>query len=548
MADARNRVKILRPAGCPDQENCGTSGCSLQCAEASRSSDKWGGSEESFMKQKGLQGWPQDGNFSAPSTTNGGCVEHECSCCFRTCPTYILSFHTATKDGATGTFNLDTGSTANLEASCVIPSIAADKHRVFVMTSSGVTVFNHAGQELTTWQSPKLEYQPWWSTFTARSGQSKNIYSDGAEKNDFLARSPMQAAWLPPGNCGHGQHDGGNSASMVSVGSWLESTMGGRMGGQITLASGSADSGEVYFTTVQGHIFRGELQGTTMTVTELLQSEVHMFQGATVQTFQVPGHAELQKRLYVTSWVGLTRGGPSPKPHNIERINLNALEQMVEDGGRAVYLGAKGYIGVNRTKTTTAQQDGDDTPITAMYKKAEWGTTAAKTAWENIAKQVTAPKHMGFGRTTRLAYADGKLYYMASPEVEQRSKLYSTDVTVHIDCDEAFALSDESFHNWDVSEDKYGTALYGGYKEYSLHETSKYADPMPWGFSTYKKVVQITVEGAPILVAKEVICSKPLGTRPSKEKCCVRKRTMPDPSTDPPASNGCSLKELLEQM
>lgn len=566
---SRNRIKILRPAGCPDQANCGTSGCSKECAEALRSlrkpkypecgetadtpdnaafldrcsetttsqadCDKWGGSLESFMKQKGLQGWPQDGNFSAPL-----CVEHDCSCCFRTCPTYILSFHTATKDGATGTFNLDTGSTANLEASCVIPSIAADKHRVFVMTSSGVTVFNHAGQNLTTWQSPKLEYQPWWSTFTAYSSQSQ--YKTGAGSH-----SPMKTAWLPPGNCGNGQQEG----SRVGVGNWLESTMGGRMGGQITLASGSADSGEVYFTTVQGHIFRGELQGTTMTVTELLQSEVHMFQGAAVQTYQVPGIAGLQKRLYVTSWVGLkpplnyeTGMGGTAKPHNIERINLNALEKMVEDGGRAVYLGAKGYI----QERGLAQQDGDDTPITAMYKKAEWGTTAAKTAWGNIAKQVTPPKHMAFGRTTRLAYAEGKLYYMASPEVEQRSKLYFSDVTVLVNCEDAFALADESFRNWDVSEDKYGTALYGGNKEYSLHETSKYADPMPWQFSTYKKVVQITVEGAPLLVAKEVICSKPLGTRPSKEKCCVRKRTMPDPSTDPPASNTCSLKELLEQM
>ena len=49
-----------------------------------------------------------------------------------------------------------------LEASCIIPSIAADQRKVFVLTSSALEIYSHAGKRLTAWSSQKLQYQGWY--------------------------------------------------------------------------------------------------------------------------------------------------------------------------------------------------------------------------------------------------------------------------------------------------------------------------------------------------------------------------------------------------
>jgi len=533
--EGRQGGKIMRPAGCPDQADAT---CPFKCSKALSSltgwkdseytgtNSDWGSTYEGWHHQRGLPNWPDDGNFTEPT-----CVESDCSGCFHTCPSYSLSFADAT--AVDGSFTMQEAEPTTVTMiSCVIPSIAADETRVFVMTSSAVTVFNHMGEQLTSWESQKLQYQGWWSLYS-------NFQNNNRPGNSMY--EPLKGPTLANHN-------------YYKVGAWLLSHMGGRMGGQITLSKDTADA---YFTTVQGHIFRctvgGEGQSTTLSVTELLQSEVHVYQGATLQTYHVPGAAEVQKRLYVSVWNGNTGNNPfnpsgldaSPKPSSIVKINLNHLESLGSQ-----YLEMKNMA--RRRRDSTARWEA---PVLTTRSSNDWSTPrwtqnvwtqATKDTWESFTTQVSTPKSMMMGRTTRLAYVKGKIYYMASPMAPKRANLYSTDVTMAVNCDAAFALTNTSFYNWEVSASNYGKALSSGFQDFELQES---AAPVtfPWRFEAYKKVVQW---GAQHLVSKEMLCSKPKPptTRPSSESCCTRKRVISLSTASDTADSTCTLKELMEQL
>lgn len=107
---------------------------------------------------------------------------------------------------------------------------------------------------------------------------------------------------------------------------------------------------------------------------------------------------------------------------------------------------------------------------------------------------------------TRLAYAQGKLYYL-NAKLHKRATLRSTDVvsylisqllrttqclcvqTQFVDCDEALSLTNSSFHAWVIEPSDYEKSHKAPILHENLHETSKYAGTFPWEFTAYKKVV-----------------------------------------------------------
>jgi len=433
-----------------------------------------------FMQQRGLHSWPSDGNITTPL-----CVVNDCSCCFADCPSYTLQFITVQ---SLNEFEVQWGASVTLASSCVVPSIAADKSKVFVLTSSALEMYTHQGQKIFSWQNNQLEYRgPW-----------------------HFAADLLQDPWSKQGN------------------QWYV-----RMGGQIALDN-SGVATEVYFTTVHGHLFYCAVadDAGSSQVTALVQSEKHSFIGAALQTYTVPNE-DLQKRLYVTRVSGNGDGFRGTiKEQSIERININALLKWVRANG-AVRL-------------PVCVSNSWKTPCDQRLKPPTKNDDAEQ--WKHFSKTVNAVTPRRDSRFSRLAYADGKLYYLLTAK-EKRATLRSADVTLFVDCDEAFALTNQSFHNWVIPPEDYEQSFEAtpGQPRYEdLHETSKYAGTFPWEFRAFKKVVPWYEH----LVVKEMLCSKPKPptTRPSQEKCCVRKRIESNVASALNKNGQCKIADLIKQL
>jgi len=128
----------------------------------------------------------------------------------------------------------------------------------------------------------------------------------------------------------------------------------------------------------------------------------------------------------------------------------------------------------------------------------------------------------------------------------KRATLRSTDVTLFVDCNEAFHLANKSFHNWVIPEADYEKPAFAEQQIENLHEGSKYAGTFPWKFTAFKKAVPWGKH----LVVKEMLCSvpKPPTTRPSQEKCCVRKRIEENAFSNDVGNGKCTIKSLLKQL
>jgi hypothetical protein len=130
--------------------------------------------------------------------------------------------------------------------------------------------------------------------------------------------------------------------------------------------------------------------------------------------------------------------------------------------------------------------------------------------------------------------------------------------------------TNQSFYDWGVAEADFGKALQAPSKDVTdqgnvhyetLPEITAVGAKMPWQFQAYKKVVR-SQDG--VLVAKEMVCSRPrilpagcvtagttgckATTRPSKERCCVRKRQLAAPVSGSAGYSTCTAEELLKQL
>jgi len=514
-------AKILRPTHCPDKPGC-------TCAPTCHLNDpgmwdddarltklfkqRWGGSLKNWNEQRGLRGWPLSGNVTAPR-----CIQSPCACCFHTCPSYTVYFGTV----KTSSLEFILGSRLSINSSCIIPSIAADQSKVYILTSRALEMYSHKGKKLFTWQSNELEYT-------------------GFFEPDFYVTKPeSQKDW------GKGLRQGGRFKGGLPRGEdgiFLHQFLG-RMGGQIALDNSGAAT-EVYFTSSQGHLFQCKVENNpeSSTVTVLLKSDVHAFVGATLQTYSVPGIQELQKRLYVTRlWARQSdrRVQNWKARHSIHRINLNALQRWVKVNGTL-------QLHVKIHQPTEPGSRG------TFPLRGTFADDANEQLWNQFAKAVTVESNPKVANAfTRLAYAQGKLYYLRSSTIDpaktRRATLSSTDVTLFVDCDHAFSLVNNSFHNWVITPDDYEKSFEAGQpRNESLHETSKYAGTFPWQFRAFKKVVPWDKH----LVVKEMLCSrpKPPTTRPSQEKCCVRKRIEANTVRAPHKTGQCKLKDLMKQL
>ena len=165
----------------------------------------------------------------------------------------------------------------------------------------------------------------------------------------------------------------------------------------------------------------------------LLKSDVHAFVGATLQTYSIPGIQELQKRLYVTRLWARQEEGPVfwnwKARHSIHRINLNALQRWVKVNG-TLQLHVKIHQPTSRFTRGTF-------PLRGTF-----ADDANEQLWNQFAKAVTVESNPKVANAfTRLAYAQGKLYYLRSSTIDgrktRRATLSSTDVVSNLLC---FAL------------------------------------------------------------------------------------------------------------
>ena len=165
--------KILRPGTCTDEPGCTcdqgsfskfnhecpgecgnryADGCPAEKGTGQKWDcwKQWGGSPKTWYQQRGFRNWPYSGNV-----TTALCVDSPCSCCFHNCPSYTIQFATA-NDAVN---EVVMGGTFKISSSCVIPSLSADKEKVYVLTSRAFQMHSHTGAVLFSWTSPKLEYQ-----------------------------------------------------------------------------------------------------------------------------------------------------------------------------------------------------------------------------------------------------------------------------------------------------------------------------------------------------------------------------------------------------
>jgi len=158
----------------------------------------------------------------------------------------------------------------------------------------------------------------------------------------------------------------------------------------------------------------------------------------------------------------------------------------------------------------------------------------------------------------RLAYANGKLYFLNSPskpvgddQNKQSVTLQEADVTLAVDCGSVMPAFKQSFANWAIDETKFGIpedATPGHAETVYLSEGA--AARMPWVFKAYRKVIQVNNK----LVIKKTVCArpKPPTTRPSLESCCVEKQTIPltdnaaNECTDQCAPGMCKMKTVMK--
>jgi hypothetical protein len=527
-------------------------------ASWSQSLGNWGGSIEAFNQQRGLLGWPTNGDITKPK-----CMSTKCSCCFHTCPNYVLRIHDLSVDKEAGGFKAikpdEAGVTKTIKASCVVPSIAADREKVFVLSSTELAIYSMKGQQLhTPWRSPKLEYG---GTLPYANGPFMWYFS---VPNTHFHRAQMR----------------------------------GRSGGQITLNTN--DSGvakEAYFTTIQGRIFRVTVSNK-IAVTELLTSEHHAFMGATLQTYEVPGMPQ-QKRLYTSAKIA---GIPSEdNTFVIDRINLNALEALYKNqGNKAIYMQAQAYYESKKyltAKSVTGRKDsGSDyegcvnstnnmclfptvraatnydpitatsgircPPFSAHETRQAFMCDQAKKTWDKFAKSIFIGSATT-DRRSRMAYAKGGLYFL-TVGMEERARLERMDVTLFNACEDVWALTNQTFYDWKVDPADYGKAVEApekpsvkgqGHPNYAnLHETTPAGPAMPWQFRAYRKLFewkgQMNGKLVERLIAKEMVCSLPKqpSTRPSQEKCCVRKRMLISPVHVKQPLSSCLLDEVMKQM
>lgn len=528
---------------------------------------EWGA--QSWNKQRGLLNWPFENKVTTPE-----CVTSECSCCFHTCPSYTVQLVTVTPSRS---FQVTEGNTITL-SSCLIPSVAVDRTKLFVLRSGKFQIYSDAGAELFTWESDKLEYA---GTTANRNREQDFMMSNPAEQNH-------------------------HSDSEQSVHQWST-----RMGGQIALDN-SGTATEVYFSTIQGHIFRYK----NSTVTELVKSAGYAFTGLTLQTYSVPGVSELQKRLYVS------RMGHLHLRVSIQRVNVNTLDSWLARKGETTmdmerYCNADCQANANKPAAGWRLQDvfpsrkdikgapcarmfsvasgSDSTDMSlaqcqARYETANSGFKCAdhingtscnsescncrvpseytlgcihededdlnekvgdkwaqRDLWRTFATGVNDDVSRSNAMYTRMAYAGGKLFYVYDKPY-QRSTVRSTSVTMAIPCDHIFGVTDTSLRSWVIDASDYGVSKASTSTSESLREGSIYADRLPWEFTAFKKAV---IWGN-YLVIKEMVCTKPQPptTRPSQETCCTRKRVEAKPASVASNSNtGCTdLKDLVYQM
>lgn len=96
----------------------------------------------------------------------------------------------------------------------------------------------------------------------------------------------------------------------------------------------------------------------------------------------------------------------------------------------------------------------------------------------------------------RLAYADGKVYFLNDPNNfkfdTQSVKLQQMDVTLAVDCPSVMSVFAESFANWAINETAFGfpeDASPGHMETVYLSEGS--TARLPWAFKAYRKVIQV---------------------------------------------------------
>ena len=176
--------------------------------------------------------------------------------------------------------------------------------------------------------------------------------------------------------------------------------------------------------------------------------------GLTLQSYIVPQEAGTpgdlkQVRLYMTITEHLSGNGLGAGLVKMVRVNINAIDQ---------YKGAK--------------------PVSDLERFGSQVMVA------NPAFPATA--------VARLAYAQGKVYYLSAP-MGKGAVLAFTDVAVAVECAPAMGLLAPSFQNWPVSEAQLGKAEDATphtSKIEFLRETSPLVAGLPWEFKAYRKVVK----------------------------------------------------------
>ena len=148
---------------------------------AKRRRSEWGA--QSWNKQRGLLNWPFENKVTTPE-----CVTSECSCCFHTCPSYTVQLVTVTPSSS---FQVTEGNTITL-SSCLIPSVAVDRTKLFVLRSGKFQIYSDAGAELFTWESDKLEYA---GTTANRNREQDFMMSNPAEQNHYSDSEQSVHQW-----------------------------------------------------------------------------------------------------------------------------------------------------------------------------------------------------------------------------------------------------------------------------------------------------------------------------------------------------------------
>ena len=191
-----------------------------------------------------------------------------------------------------------------------------------------------------------------------------------------------------------------------------------------------------------------------------MHNEVHIFAGAALQTYRVPGVKQLQKRLYVTRFSGITPDHLGRGYTSIWRLNINALTRWVDVNKTVHFEGIQkragscsneiqkregkvdrkvpvpaiaiknqmcwqlGKFQTCRSATATWK---DDPPFQSCNPQSVANNVSEQQLWDMFAKPVNDPTHSDLNRYTRLTYGNGKLYYL-NANTNKRATLRSTDV------------------------------------------------------------------------------------------------------------------------